>query len=173
MRTLLQQRYTAVRPGTSADRYVRAAQVPTAAQPVTGVDRVADYLVLDTYGAGELHDFEVKVSRGDLLAELRAPQKAAARRRYCDRWWLVVPDRAVVVDDLPPGCGLTVVQRGTDHAAVLRVARTAERSVRQATPGPVLAQCARRIAVTARREAGRAGATGGPWPASTSRCATA
>lgn len=37
-----------------------------------------------------VHGFELKVSRGDLLAELKNPTKAAPAIALCDFWWLVV-----------------------------------------------------------------------------------
>jgi hypothetical protein len=37
-----------------------------------------------------VHGFEVKVSRGDLLAELKDLSKSEHAVRACDRWWLVV-----------------------------------------------------------------------------------
>lgn len=147
---LLQDRYTALRPGTNADRYVRAAHVPTAALPVRGMDRVADYLVLDTYGAGDLHGFEVKVTRSDLLAELRQPAKADAWRAYCDRWWLVVPDPALAAGVLPDGWGL--LAPGPGGRLPLRVVRAAPQLDREPMPRSVLAQWARCIATTAQAE---------------------
>ncbi len=148
---LLQARYTAIRPGTNADRYVRAAHVPTAAQPVRGVDRVVDYLVLDTYGAGDLHGFEVKVTRSDLLAELRQPEKSGAWRVYCDMWWLVVPDAALAAGVLPDGWGL--LAPGPGGRLPLRVVRAAPQLDREPMPRSVLAQWARCVATTARAEA--------------------
>ena len=38
-----------------------------------------------------LTGFEFKVSRSDLLAELRDPSKADAIKQFCDYWVLVVP----------------------------------------------------------------------------------
>lgn len=153
MLDLLRRRYTAVRAGTNADRYVRAAHVPTAAERWRGGVRVADYLVLDTYGAGQLHGFEVKVSRSDWLAELRDPGKSETWRCYCDRWWLVVPDRAVVADDLPAGWGLlTPSIRTYQQSTYLRAARAAPALSREPMPPSVLAQWARCIATTARYE---------------------
>lgn len=63
---LLRQKYTRVRRGTSADRYVRAAHVRYPATWGFGfADRIADYIVLDTYEQGQMIGFEVKVSRSD------------------------------------------------------------------------------------------------------------
>ncbi|WIB65358.1 hypothetical protein [Curtobacterium sp. MCBD17_040] len=45
---------------------------------------------------GQLIGHEVKVSRADVVAELADPTKADAWARYCDRWWLVVSDPALI-----------------------------------------------------------------------------
>lgn len=45
------------------------------------------------------------------------PSKAEAFRRYCDRWWLVVSDRAIVKPgELPTGWGLLALSGGTLRA---------------------------------------------------------
>ena len=55
----------------------------------------------------ELHGFEIKVSRTDWQKELSQPEKAEEIARYCDRWWLVVGDAAIVREgELPPTWGL-------------------------------------------------------------------
>lgn len=60
-----------------------------------------------------LHGFELKVSRGDWLRELKQPDKAAEVKRYCDYWWLVASSHDVVKNDaMPAGWGLMVVQHG-------------------------------------------------------------
>ncbi|MFZ2240594.1 MAG: hypothetical protein WAV90_13855 [Gordonia amarae] len=50
---------------------------------------------------------ELKVSRGDWLAELNKPGKADTWADECHEWWLVVSDPAIVADgELPAGWGL-------------------------------------------------------------------
>lgn len=59
----------------------------------------------------ELHGFEIKVSRSDWLRELKKPKKSAPIQGYCDRWWIVVPDRKTVdidAGELPQTWGLLV-----------------------------------------------------------------
>ena len=70
--------------------------------------RTADFIAQDLWEAQglALHGHEVKVSRSDWLTELADPDKAEAIKRFCDRWWLVVPDPSIVRDDLPDGWGL-------------------------------------------------------------------
>lgn len=54
-----------------------------------------------------IHGFEIKVSRGDWLRELKNPEKAEAVHRYCDYWWIVVADKNhVQPGELPQGWGL-------------------------------------------------------------------
>lgn len=116
MLDLLLARYTNVRRGTIADRWVRAEHVSSAlGYGLGGAKRVADFIAADRYPgmpygtALALHGHEVKVSRSDWLTELRDPTKAEAFKRYMHHWWLVVPDAAIVRgDELPEGWGLLV-----------------------------------------------------------------
>jgi hypothetical protein len=57
----------------------------------------------------EVMGFEVKVSRGDWLAELKDPAKAEPLVRLCSRWWIAAPPDVVRVDELPPSWGLLVI----------------------------------------------------------------
>ena len=71
--------------------------------------RTADALAMSLWPSRglELNGFEIKVSRSDWLKELNTAAKAEAFHPYCDRWWLVVGDRAIVRDgELPRGWGL-------------------------------------------------------------------
>lgn len=73
--------------------------------------RYADAVAMNTWSSRgyELHGFEIKHSRSDWLTELKKPEKSEQVMKYCDRWWLVVSDPAiVVVDELPKGWGLLV-----------------------------------------------------------------
>lgn len=55
----------------------------------------------------QLHSFEIKVSRADLLRELKKPEKAREAARYCDTVSLVVPETVTVdVKELPKEWGL-------------------------------------------------------------------
>lgn len=112
MLDLLLARYTSVRPGAVADRWVRAEHVRAQLGQLGG-RRIADFIAADKWPgipAGAqlgLHGHEVKVSRADWLAELRDPTKAEEFKRYMHRWWLVVPDRTIVrAGELPEGWGL-------------------------------------------------------------------
>lgn len=99
-------RYTAVRRGSIADRWVRAEHMSSALGHYP--KRVADFVAADKYPRTmAFHGHEVKVSRSDWLTELRDPNKAAAFVPYMHHWWLVVPDVSIVRrDELPEGWGL-------------------------------------------------------------------
>lgn len=54
----------------------------------------------------EVHGLEIKMSRSDWLRELRDPAKSEELFVYCDRWWIVVPSKGIVKEELPQGWGL-------------------------------------------------------------------
>lgn len=57
----------------------------------------------------EIHGFEVKCSRPDWLNELKDAGKSDEIFQYCDRWWIVAADKAIIKDgELPPTWGLQV-----------------------------------------------------------------
>lgn len=77
--------------------------------------RTADAVAMNLWPSGglALHGFELKVSRGDWLRELRQPEKASEVKRYCDFWWLVASSDDVAKNDsMPEGWGLMVVRNG-------------------------------------------------------------
>jgi hypothetical protein len=72
-------------------------------------DRHADALAMSVWPSRgvELHGFEVKCDRRDWLRELKAPHKAEAIAKFCDRWWVVVAHKDIVKPgELPAGWGL-------------------------------------------------------------------
>lgn len=114
--------------------------------------RTADAMAVDLWPSSNhpIHGFEVKVSRSDWLAELKDATKAEAFKPYCDHWWLVVPDAAIVRDDLPADWGLLAV--GGDGR--LRAARRAPKLDRQDMPVGLMAAWLRAtVKTTARRAA--------------------
>ena len=122
---LLHERYSQIERGTTARRFACAEHVasyvgmyPPAGQHMI---RRADFIAQDCHAGLLLHGHEVKVTRSDWLTELRDPLKAEAIKRYCDRWWLVAADKAIVRDDLPDGWGLMV----PDKTGRLRTIRRA------------------------------------------------
>lgn len=78
----------------------------------------------------ELRGFEVKVSRGDFLKELKDPNKRKHAMSLCDRFYFVTPRGLIKLNELPAGCGLiewtgrvlrTVVQPQDANLKVLPV----------------------------------------------------
>lgn len=89
---------------------------------VATVTRTADAMAMSLYPSRglELHGFEVKVSRGDWLREMKEPSKAEELCRFVDRWWLVVGDASIVrPDELPSTWGLLVPRGSGLHAKVV------------------------------------------------------
>jgi hypothetical protein len=73
--------------------------------------RTADAIAMNLWPSRglEVHGFEVKVSRADWRKEMKNPAKAEAVSQFCDRWWVVVGDAAIVKEgELPPTWGLLV-----------------------------------------------------------------
>lgn len=70
--------------------------------------RTADALVMSLWPSRglHLHGFEIKVSRGDWLRELKDPAKAEEIVRFCDFWWIVADRGIVEKSELPPTWGL-------------------------------------------------------------------
>lgn len=60
----------------------------------------------------EVHGFEVKVSRGDFLNEMKNPGKSMPIFKHCHRWSLVCPAGMVKVDELPLNWGLYTFSDG-------------------------------------------------------------
>lgn len=84
-------------------------------QDATGArsTRAADALAMSLWPSRglEVHGFEIKVSRSDLVRELRDPAKSAPIQRYCDRWWLVLADASMLQPgECPPTWGVLVAK---------------------------------------------------------------
>jgi hypothetical protein len=99
--------------------------------------RTADGVALGLYPSRgiNLHGFEIKVSRGDWLAEKKNPDKADSLGKYCNYWWIVVPDiNTVVPHELPDSWGL-LVSNGNE----LKIARNAHLMIPEQITLPVIA----------------------------------
>lgn len=89
----------------------------------TGTSDVVGYAdalavrMLPAHGPWSIHGFEAKRTRADWLVELSKPAKSAMFRRYCERWYLVVPApwKSVVlsIGELPDGWGLIEAGSGS------------------------------------------------------------
>lgn len=152
-------------------QYVRAEQVPTSPGRWGG-HRIADFLAIDQwsvpftelttaerevntpYGSGwgerqSIHGHEVKVSRSDLLTELKDPEKAEAWARHCHYWWLVVSDSSIVkLAEIPDSWGVMV-----PHGVSLRVLRKATRRAADPMGVPMVAALSRAVMQTELRHA--------------------
>lgn len=60
----------------------------------------------------EITGFEIKVSRGDWLNELKQPWKSDTIMQYCDRWWLVAPKGVANIEEIPKAWGFFEVVNG-------------------------------------------------------------
>jgi len=98
LRTLLRRRYGAVE-----GEWILMEEV--AAQPSGG--GFADAVAMNTWRSRgyAVHGFELKISRGDWLRELKNPSKAEPVFRYCDRWWLVSEPNVIKPGELPATWG--------------------------------------------------------------------
>jgi hypothetical protein len=148
---LLHERYAQRSQGSSI-RYALAEHVRSHA----GFDarRTIDFMAFDLWPMQglHLHGHEVKISRSDWLRELRDPTKAEEFKRYCDRWWLVVPDASIVKrEELPDGWGLLAPR--ADGKLVAKV--SAPKLTPQPWPRTFIAAFARALQVTKHRELAR------------------
>jgi hypothetical protein len=113
--------------------------------------RTADFVAMDLWSSRgmEMHGHEVKVSRSDLLTELKHPEKAEEFIPYMNRWWLVVSDPRIIRDgELPAGWGLLALA-----GRELRIATHAPRREALLLPPTRLAGLLRAVQKTARERA--------------------
>ncbi len=121
-----------------------------------GSGRTADGLAMNAWPSRglEVHGFELKTHRGDWLRELKKPAKAESIFRYCDRWWIVVPEAeggqkpVVGPAELPSSWGLLVCAKGKAVQAV-----AAPKLKPQALDRAFIASVLRRLAACATPEA--------------------
>ena len=95
--------------------------------------RRADAIAVRTWGPStewRVKGYEVKRSRGDMLVELRHPEKAAPIALFCESWDLVVPapwtSILLTLNELPECVGLVEVGTGGPEVIVARQRRKAE-----------------------------------------------
>lgn len=76
-----------------------------------GSERFADAIAMQIWASRgyEVHGFEYKVSRSDVVKELNTPRKSAAIQKFCDKWWLVVGDKSIIhPNEVPKTWGLMI-----------------------------------------------------------------
>lgn len=112
-----------------------------------GASRRADALVMGLWPSRglDLHGFEIKVSRNDVVRELRDPRKAEAIATYCDFWWLVVGSASIVkLEEVPANWGL-LVPVGGPKGTTLRTVKEAVRLEPKAIDKKFLAALLRKV----------------------------
>ena len=74
----------------------------------------------------EMISYEIKISRHDLLRELRKPEKRKPGLRISNSFYYILPEGCCDLDDIPKECGLIVVRKpkGRDYY-VLKMAKKA------------------------------------------------
>ena len=78
-----------------------------------GASRYADGVAMNLYPSRglEIRGFEIKIHRGDLIKELKTPDKAEEIARFCNSWYLVTPEKLVKPEDeIPAGWGIIEVK---------------------------------------------------------------
>ncbi len=108
--------------------------------------RTADALALGLWPSRglELHGFEIKSHRSDLLRELKNPAKADEIARYCDYWWIVTGSPKVAKPgELPKPWGLMI-----PHGSGLKIAKPAELLEPQPLSRGLVAAIVRRLRET-------------------------
>ena len=71
-----------------------------------------DALAINYYASGHYAriGYEIKVSRGDFLSELRRPQKTARSATFCSAFYFVCPAGMLKPDEVPDPYGLIIVR---------------------------------------------------------------
>lgn len=89
MLTMLAKHYEPPPSKPHGGRMVEEIQAPRGTRRADAL-----YMPITTAGRGTIIGHEIKVTRSDVITELRDPHKADSWLRYCSRWWLVVADAA-------------------------------------------------------------------------------
>lgn len=85
------------------------------------------WVPVNTAARGQIHGYETKVTRQDVIIELRDPMKADAWQKYCDYWWLVIPDGSIIDGlDIPDSWGI-MMPPSTANRRTMTVIRKAPR----------------------------------------------
>ena len=81
---------------------------------IGGANRYADGIAMNLYPSRglEVIGFEIKTARGDLRKELNDPAKAEQIAKFCNTWFIVIPEGMVRADDdIPMGWGVLAVKQ--------------------------------------------------------------
>lgn len=90
------------------DGWVTVIEVQLFDEPVDGMMRRADLVAMKRRGRGpvDVRVFELKVARGDFLADVRSRKWGAYRQ--AGPVFFAAPERLISLDELPHGAGLVV-----------------------------------------------------------------
>jgi len=79
--------------------------------------RTADFVAISTWPSKGYRavGFEIKVSRGDFLRELKAPEKRRHLEETCAECWFIAPAGVLRADEIPEGWGLLEVLSGAEE----------------------------------------------------------
>lgn len=123
--------FTEVANGTGAAARRRADAVAMSVWPSRGL---------------ELHGFEIKLQRNDVLREFKQPAKADEVARHLDRWWLVVGNAKIVAQsEVPPAWGLLVPAKSR-AGITLKIVKDAKHLKPKPVSREFLAALVRRVA---------------------------
>lgn len=91
--------------------------------------------------------YEIKISRHDLLRELRKPDKRDPGLRISNQFYYVIPDGCCEVDEIPKECGLIVCKKrpGKDYGVLFTAKKAPFRKISPELDIGFWASMARRI----------------------------
>lgn len=83
-----------------------------------------DAFAMHTWPSRKFHrvGYEIKLSRGDFLGELRQFHKRDWAMSITNEFWFVAPPKVIEVEELPEGCGLLTVTGDGDGLKTARAA---------------------------------------------------
>lgn len=68
-----------------------------------------DFWVMNCWGNHGKKAFEIKISRGDFLKEIKKPTKRRCALSVSNQYYFIVPKGLLKVEEIPPECGLIEV----------------------------------------------------------------
>lgn len=109
----------------------------------SAIRRYADCIAMNLFPSRGLsiHGLEIKVSRRDLINELKTPHKADEIAQYCDYWFVVCPKGMADGLELPMSWGLIELHEN----GILREKKKAEKLEAKPLTRSFIAALARRI----------------------------
>lgn len=94
------------------------------------------WMPLTTSGGTGLIGHEIKVTRADVMVELQDPTKAEPWLQFCERWWLVVADPALIEGlEVPEAWGIMSPPSGRRTRSMTIVRRAPKLHPKNPAPG--------------------------------------